>query len=185
MSTLQDFALPGLGYMICCPLSSCTRDTLAGGDKTSTRHQLPWEEEHFCLCRGDTGMHQPNNWTRLCLQINSENSTLSDGTKERLLRVNSAGNSSPSLTSFTRAELLCSALSWDHVPPGTTISWRSALLFFLWTCIKLSPLGCLWIMHNNRWAAASAKGAQGAHGWAPPALRDRNNSRSLRKDSDC
>lgn len=34
---------------------------------------------------------------------------------------------------------------------GQTISWRAALVFFLCISIKLSPLDCFWIMHNNRW----------------------------------
>lgn len=57
------------------------------------------------------------------------------------------------------AARLCSGLMRENLLSVRTISWRFALIFFLWTCIKLSPLDCLWIMQNSRWATVSAKGA--------------------------
>lgn len=86
------------------------------------------------------------------------------------------------------------ARQWPHQgerTTGTTISWRAALVFFLCISIKLSPLDCFWIMHNNRWEQRLPRelqpmAAQWAHRCAPAStstLRE-SEQHSARKGSD-
>lgn len=63
------------------PTAFWTAALLLEGKKNSTRHQLPSPltalsmKAFSCLWKGYAAIHQPNNWTELCLEINGWIST--------------------------------------------------------------------------------------------------------------